>query len=453
MDPQRRPFRVCALASGLVTQADLDEAVATLWHQRAQSDTQVQVQIDDRELADQLVKTGRLTSYQANRLLAGYTKLHLERYRILDWIGRGGMGEVFKAEHIIMGRIVAVKVLPRNKTTPAAIASFMHEIRAQARLRHDNLVQALDAGHDDVYFLVTEYVPGTDLRKFVRQHGPFDMRGAATIISQAASGLDHAHAMGLIHRDVKPGNLLVTPTGMTKVSDLGLAGWLNETEADPRAGKIVGTADYLSPEQIVSPKDVTPTSDIYSLGCSLYYAVTGKVPFPGGTSREKAKRHLEDTPIHPRRLNPSLSDEFVDVIAQMMDKSPSRRIQTAAEVIQRLKPWAEDHLDSNALESFNQRPLPQSKTPSIPQHETVSDGAEEIVLEPETEWQLEEGLSQASLGTEPFAAAEHETIPSQIDSWIGVRRRRSLSLEFVLIPVGVIAVLTLLVVLITALLR
>src|SRR5690606_36084134 len=185
------------------------------------------------------------------------------------------------------------------------------EIRAQARLHHENLVQAFDAGHDgNVYFLVTEFVPGTDMRKLVRQHGPLEMAAAATIISQAAAGLAHAHSMGLIHRDVKPGNLLVTPSGMTKVSDLGLAGWLYETDADPRAGKIVGTADYLSPEQIVSPKDVTPTSDIYSLGCSLYYAVTGKVPFPGGTSREKAKRHLEDTPIHPRRLNPSLSDEF-----------------------------------------------------------------------------------------------------------------------------------------------
>ena len=109
------------------------------------------------------------------------------------------------------------------------------------------------------------------------------MRTAATIIAQAAKGLGHAHEQGLIHRDVKPGNLLVTPEGITKVSDLGLAGWLNDTEIDPRAGKIVGTADYLSPEQILTPRQVTAASDIYALGCTLYYAVTGKVPFPGGT--------------------------------------------------------------------------------------------------------------------------------------------------------------------------
>jgi serine/threonine protein kinase len=252
---------------------------------------------------------------------------------------------------------------------------------------------------------------------------------------------------------VKPGNLLVTPSGLTKVSDLGLAGWLNDTDTDPRAGKIVGTADYLSPEQILSPTEVTPTSDIYSLGCALYYAVTGKVPFPGGTSREKAKRHLEDTPIHPRRLNPSLSEEFVEIIADMMDKSPERRIQSATEVITRLKPWTSDRVDVAALQSPDQKqPLPP-KAAAIPQHETVGDGAEEIVLEPETEWQLEEGLSQASLGTEPFASADQETAASHGDSWIGVRRRKLSIWELLLVPIALIAVLTLLATLISAFIK
>ena len=177
------------------------------------------------------------------------------------------------------------------------------------------------------YFLVTEYVPGTDLRKYVRQHGPLDMRAAATIISQAAKGLGHAHEQGLIHRDVKPGNLLVTPEGKTKVSDLGLGRLDERCRQRSAAGKIVGTADYLSPEQILTPRQVTPTSDIYSLGCTLYYAVTGKVPFPGGTTRDKARRHLEDMPLHPRRLNPELTDKFVDVIAEMMEKKPRRSDQ------------------------------------------------------------------------------------------------------------------------------
>jgi serine/threonine protein kinase len=144
----------------------------------------------------------------------------------------------------------------------------------------------------------------------------------------------------LIHRDVKPGNILVTPEGIAKVSDLGLSGFVNEAENDPRAGKIVGTADYLSPEQIRNPYEITSVSDIYSLGCTLYYAISGKVPFPGGTTSDKARRHCEETPWHPRRFNPEVSEEFVEIIADMMEKDPRKRISTAAEVATRLKPWA-----------------------------------------------------------------------------------------------------------------
>ena len=177
-----------------------------------------------------------------------------------------------------------------------------------------NLVRAYDAGHDgNVYYLVTEYVPGTDLRRLVREHGPLETTQAASIIQQAAWGLQHAHDQGLVHRDVKPGNILVTPDGQAKVSDLGLVAVLDPLIVDPKAGKIVGTADYLSPEQIRSPRDVTSVSDIYSLGCTAYYAITGKVPYPGGSTREKARRHCEDTPcihggsIHKWTKNLSMS--------------------------------------------------------------------------------------------------------------------------------------------------
>ena len=168
-----------------------------------------------------------------------------------------------------------------------------------------------------------------------------DSQQAANIVKQAAEGLDHAHQCDLIHRDVKPGNILVTPEGTAKVSDLGLAFYINDPK-DPRIGKIVGTADYLSPEQIKTPLEVTTVSDIYSLGCTLYYAITGKVPFPGGTPKSKARRHLEETPWHPRRFNEEVSDEFVDLIGDMMEKNPAERIQTAEEVSERLAPWASD---------------------------------------------------------------------------------------------------------------
>jgi eukaryotic-like serine/threonine-protein kinase len=446
---KKKNFRTCVLNSGLVTPAELDQAIVALWTERSGGGS-AQVEIAEKELAERLIELGRLTQYQAQQLLSGFTKLTLAQYRILEPIGHGGMGEVFKAEHMVMGRIVAVKVLPASKATPEATASFMHEIRAQARLNHENLVQAYDAGKDGgVCFLVTEFVPGTDLRKYVRQHGPLRVRAASTIITQAASGLGHAHEQGLIHRDVKPGNLLVTPEGITKVSDLGLAGWLNDTEVDPRAGKIVGTADYLSPEQILTPRKVTATTDIYALGCTLYYAVTGKVPFPGGTTRDKARRHLEDTPLHPRRLNPDLADSFVEVIAGMMEKDPAKRFQTTAEVVRRLTPWAEDRVDAPLDEPAPERDGPAFS--SIPQLED-NDG-EEFVALPETDWQLEDGLSQASQGTEPFAALDEDTVPAKSDTWLAPPRSRASNETVLLVTVGGLAILTLLMVLFYAIFK
>ena len=265
------------------------------------------------------------------------------------------MGQVFKAVHEMLGRESAVKVLPLHKTTPEAIENFRREIRAQAKLDHPNLVRAFDAGEDgNVHYLVVEYVPGTDLRRLVRSKGKLTVQQAANIVKQAAEGLTHAHERNLIHRDIKPGNILVTPDGVSKLSDLGLAFYLNDA-TDPRAGKIVGTADYLSPEQIRTPNHITSASDIYSLGCTLYYSVTGKVPFPGGTPKSKARRHLEETPWHPRRFNEEVSDDFVDLIGDMMEKDPKERIQSAKEVAERLAPWAAD--DSPLLrEDLGDRP-------------------------------------------------------------------------------------------------
>lgn len=338
----RSAFRDSALLSGLVTKEQIESAVAGVRSSPDELPTPLEAVSDD-ELAEKLVEMGMLTLYQADQLKAGRTKLNLGPYTITDWIGQGGMGQVFKAVHTMMGRECAVKVLPVAKSTPEAIESFTREIRTQAQLDHPNLVRAYDAGHDgNVHYLVTEYVPGTDLRQLVRSQGPLTMQQAANVIVHSARGLDHAHQRGLIHRDVKPGNILVTPDGVAKVSDLGLAGFIHESDEDPRAGKIVGTADYLSPEQIQDPSSITLVTDIYSLGCTLYYAISGKVPFPGGTTRDKARRHCEETPWHPRRFNPEVSEEFVEAIADMMEKDPAARIQTAAEVVSRLEAWAEE---------------------------------------------------------------------------------------------------------------
>ena len=294
----------------------------------------------DKDLADRLVEMGVINRWQQHQLETGRTKFTLNQYKIVDSLGKGGMGHVFKAEHLLLARTVAIKVLPQSKSTPESINNFIREVRLHAQIDHENLVRCYDAGHDgNVYYMANEYVPGSDLRRLVKARGPMSMSEAATVVQQAAWGLTYAHEHGLIHRDIKPGNVMVTPESKTKLIDLGLASYFQD-DNDPRAGKIVGTSDYLAPEQITSPRDVTPVSDIYSLGCTLYFSVTGKVPFPGGSTRDKAHRHVEHAPLNPRRFNPDLSDEFLDLVADMMEKDPKLRCQSAQEVADRLANWA-----------------------------------------------------------------------------------------------------------------
>jgi len=357
-----------ALKSRLVTEDQIRKAIAGARAVKANSSRPP----SGKQVAAELVRMGILSAYQADQLVAGRTKLNLGPYVIKDWIGQGGMGQVFKAEHDMLGQERAVKVLPLSKSTPEAVESFRHEIRTQAQLDHPNLVRAYDAGVDgNVHYLVVEYVPGTDLRRLVRSEKRLTVQRASNIIMQAARGLGHAHSRNLSHRNIKPGNSLVTPDGVAKVSDLGLAAFLNDPD-DPRAGKIVGTADYLSPEQIQTPNDVTLVSDIYCLGCTLYYAITGKVPYPGGTPKSKARRHMTETPWHPRRFNEDVSDEFVDLIGDMMEKDPNQRIQSAEEVESRLAPWASENSPLGSEQMVRSRwmaaPLP---------HDVVEDDSDQ----------------------------------------------------------------------------
>jgi len=335
---ERPRFRETALASTLVDEAQIAAAEASL---TGVLDRFAAAPADwDQAVADRLVQDKILTPFQAREMLAGRKRFRLGQYTVLDEVARGGMGQVFRAEHAMMGREVAVKVLPRAKSTPESEAAFRREMRMLGRLDHENLVRAYDAGYDAmVYYLVTELVPGLDLKRQVQKHGPLDEATAASVISQAARGLAYAHEQGLVHRDVKPGNLLVMPDGRVKVLDLGLAGSQIEEESS-RLGRVVGTMDYIAPEQIRMPDDVGPSADIYALGCTLYYAVTGQVPFPGGTRREKMQRHLSAAPTPVAELAPHLSGEFSRVIEAMMAKNPAERIKSATDVVDRLRGWA-----------------------------------------------------------------------------------------------------------------
>lgn len=335
--PATRRLRETVAASGLLQPGQFDAAEAEVRLVVAEADADPGAW--DEAVADALVARGLLTKFQARELLAGRRRFRLGQYTVLDEIGRGGMGQVFRAEHAMMGREVALKVLPRAKATPEYEAAFRREIRVLAGLDNENLVRALDAGHDaQVYYLVTELVPGLDLRKQVLKYGPLDEVAAASVISQAACGLAYAHEQGLVHRDVKPGNLLVTQDGRVKVLDLGLAG----STLDPETigtGRVVGTMDYMAPEQIRFPDAVGPAADIYGLGCTLYFALSGQVPFPGGTRREKAQRQLTENPVPLGQLVPWADPAFCRLVEEMMRKSPEERIRSADEVIQRLRTW------------------------------------------------------------------------------------------------------------------
>ena len=406
-------LRGAALASGLLSQHQLDDALQGLAAGKSGSAISTD-QVTDEKLGQRLIDLGYLNRWQVEQLKEGRTKFNLGPYRIVNAIGQGGMGHVFKAEHKLLGRIEAIKVLPKSKSTPEAVAAFQREIRAQAQLDHPNLVRVSYADYEgDTYFFVTEYVPGTDLRKLVRRNGPLPYPIAATIVSQAAEGLHYAHRRGLVHRDVKPGNLLVTPDGRTKITDLGLAWFLMEELAGEhpigKAGSLVGTADYLAPEMIREPEKILPVSDVYSLGCTLYYAVTGKVPFPGGTTRDKARRHCDEIPLNPRRFHLDLSDEFIDVVAAMMEKDPRRRIQSAAAVVERLAPWAGDSVATVVRDvDPPSSPIDTPPRPRLPsQSETQAGWFDDIIGD-------EESPSQLSQRTDPVASAEHETLPDVV---------------------------------------
>jgi serine/threonine protein kinase len=414
-------FQNAALASGLLSQQQLDDALTGLVSSTPGA-AQTIAQVLDEELGRRLVELGYLNRWQVEQLKEGRTKFTLGPYRIVNAIGQGGMGHVFKAEHKMLGRFEALKVLPKHRSTPEAIAAFQREIRAQAQLDHPNLVRATFADHEgDTYYFVTEYVPGTDLRKLVRRNGPLPPAIAATIISQAAEGLHYAHRKGLVHRDVKPGNLLVTPDGHTKVTDLGLAWGLMDDLAGAvpeKTRSLVGTADYMAPETITDPDQVRPVSDVYSLGCTLYYAITGKVPFPGGSTAEKMQRHLRETPLNPLHFNPDLAEAFCDLIAAMMDKDADRRIPTAAAVVEALAPWC----DRSATQHLAEQNPPQSGilvrgtarslAPATPPLKETA----EFVLDDEHAPSTTESPSQISQSTTPISAESEDTLAHERQS-------------------------------------
>jgi serine/threonine protein kinase len=379
------------LRSRLLDRAQLQEALRDV--PKAQRD-------DAQALADHLVKKGKLSRFQASKILTGSGKgLVLDHYQVLAPIGRGGMSTVYLARDENSDRLVALKLLTpsRWRNQERLLARFQREMELSRRIIHPHLAWTYDSGFcTDIYYIAMEYIPGRNLSRIVKSDGPLSVPRAAHLMAEVAAGLHYAHTQGLIHRDLKPSNIMVTPHDHARVLDLGLALWQGEEEEEDvigGQGYIVGTMDYIAPEQTADATNVDGRADIYSLGCTLYFAVSGRVPFPGGTSRDKIRRHRTELPTPLTELVPLIPPGFAQLIERMMAKEPTARPSTAALVEEYLRAWAidEPELPMDAPEDSSYElsvaalqkaePSAEYNLPNVspPEDEQPEDGAQELL--------------------------------------------------------------------------
>jgi len=297
--------------------------------------------LDSVELAERLVRDTVLTSFQARRLLANRPQgLVVGRYIILDRIGSGSMGRVYKAHHAMMDRIVALKIIaPEIASNDRVVARFQREMKLVGRLDHPNVVRAFDADQiHKVLYIVMEYVNGRSLGELLKKRpiAPLDMIDYA---AQSALGLAHAHDQGIVHRDIKPSNILLTDDRKIKILDLGLGVLMAADTASTFAtadGIAVGTVDYMSPEQACG-REVDGRSDLYGLGCSMYHLMTAKLPFPGSSPIERLGKRISGRHVPITEYLPDLPSNFVRVIDKLLAHKPNERFATAAEAADALQ--------------------------------------------------------------------------------------------------------------------
>lgn len=347
------------------------------------------------EIAEILVDRAILTRWQADHLLAGKSGFFLGKYKLLELIGRGAMGVVFKAEQPGMRRVVALKVMSQSLLDkPNAVDRFRREIRAAATLDHPNIVTAYDADSvDGRYYLVMEYVDGPDLKTWLRTHGQLPIGWVCECIRQAALGLQHAYERGVVHRDVKPSNLLVNAeTALVapkiKILDMGLARFVSESQVDgglTRVDATLGTTDYVAPEQVISPREADVRADVYSLGCTFFQLLTDELPFESSGSVARLLLQPNQSPRDLRTLRPEISVELAAVLEKMLSYEPGDRFQTPMEV-------------ATVLEAFSgwQDPVEDVAVPDVATLETDECIAEKSTSEFRRDDTLNEFLGQLS---------------------------------------------------------
>lgn len=338
-------------ASGLVDSDRLDEAISP-WKGVTSPVPEACIQA--------IIDKGLLTTWQLEQLRKGKHKgFVLGKYKLLRLLGQGGMSSVYLAEHMTLHNKVAIKVLPVKRVDQTSyLARFEREAQSSARLNHPHIARAFDLDTSgSIHFIVMEYIDGTDLHARVKQDGPLPVREAADFIRQAALGLHHAHEEGLVHRDIKPANLMVDKRGHVKILDLGLVLANDDEDAEltkEHDEKVLGTADYLSPEQARDSHKADRRSDIYSLGCTLYYLLVGKAPFAKGSLGERIRAHMNEPAPNLLDARPDVPAAIVELYFRMMEKHPDARQQTAQEVADSLASW----LTATAAAAGRQRPEP-----------------------------------------------------------------------------------------------
>jgi serine/threonine protein kinase len=330
-------FLAVTRKSGLVDAARLEEAIKKDWPDRSQPLPE--------EFVQRLIDTSLLTKWQADQLRKGRSKgFTLGKYTLRGLIGAGGMSSVYLAEHATLHNLVAIKVLPVKRVDKSSyLARFEREAQAAARLSHPNIVRAFDLGTaDTIHYIAMEYVDGIDLHQKVKRDGPLPLRDAVDAVRQAALGLHFAHEEGFVHRDIKPANLIVDKRGTVKILDLGLAfagGEEEDSLTREHNEKVLGTADYLAPEQARDSHAADRRSDIYALGCTLYYLLVGRPPFAKGTLAERIQAHLHQTPPNLLVEATGVPSAIADLYFRMLEKHPDARPQSAKEIADSLDAW------------------------------------------------------------------------------------------------------------------
>lgn len=349
-----------------------------------------QEQNDLAAVVQLLVQRRLLTPFQVTKILAGKSgPFFLGRYKIMRQLGEGGMGKVYSARHLDNRRKVAIKVLPPKRANAErnALARFRREADMGLRLSHPHVAESLEVGEDaGVHFIVMEYIPGENLFTMVGRGGPLRVWDAARLFREVASGLGHIHQFGVVHRDIKPSNIMVTPDGTAKLLDLGLASGGDTTDEQlSKPGTVVGTLDYIAPEQAAGIQMADQRSDIYALGCTLYYAVSRRMPFAGGDPVSKVYRHRMEEPEPLEKIAAHVPREFSALVRKMMRKDPADRYQSADELCHDLQRWT----DADLVRRFVGSAAESGQVFHPPPPEIDS-----------TEIQIDEGVSLRSLGTD-----------------------------------------------------